>query len=669
MRAGHDVSSVIPGRSSFRAIALVLALGVLTALIAAGMASGQAGSVSDITYTLDADFQKGTLVNLNHDAPNSNQLQLNAETSTFPFIWVSLSERCTIAKINTETGAILGEYRTISDDAGCNESSRTTVALDGSVWVGHRGPGGATHVGLVGSNQCLDRNGNGSIETSGAYGDVKPWTGSGSVVANAQDECILHHVDTDSVFTNQGDTRHMSIDASNNLWIGSFNSGGEFIRVNGATGAVETPVKDLPCGGYGGLIDGDGIIWSAYGSLLRWDPNAADSASNPQCISTGHSVYGVAVDSSGFIWTTQLGGGEVRKTSPDGSTSQGPFPYGNPQGAQGLAAAPNGDIWVSAGLSCSSPCSIGHLKNNGDPVGVVENPGGIGSTGVAVDAAGKIWTANRSSNTATRIDPNAGPLGPDGVTHVGAVDLTVDFPAGPDGRPSPSPYNYSDMTGAQLLSSTAPQGTWTVVQDGGEAGATWSKILWNTEAQGSVPAGTEILVEARAADTQAALGSQAFAAVTNAGQLSLSGRFIEVRATLRPSDAGTSPVLSDVRICEVGGCQAATITTPERPAARSRRPTGRVAGVPAHCVRGNFNARVRIRAAGDLRRVRVRLNGRQVMSTTRKSFSVRIPARSMRSGRYRLTVVATDGLGRTARVSRAFRRCARPALVLPHFTG
>jgi hypothetical protein len=58
------------------------------------------------------------------------------------------------------------------------------------------------------------------------------------------------------------------------------------------------------------------------------------------------------------------------------------------------------------------------------------------------------------------------------------------------------------------------------------------------------------------------------------------------------------------------------------------------------------------------------------MSTTRKSFSVRIPARTLRSGRYRLKVVATDRLGRTARINRTFRRCARPAqLVVPHFTG
>jgi hypothetical protein len=182
----------------------------------------------------------------------------------------------------------------------------------------------------------------------------------------------------------------------------------------------------------------------------------------------------------------------------------------------------------------------------------VPNPTGGGSTGIAVDAAGKIWSANRNANTATRIDPNAGPLGCGGTgcgdgTHVGAVDLTVNFPPTP-GRPSPFPYNYSDMTGAQLFSNTAPQGSWTIVQDAGVAGTQWGNIAWNTEAQGSTPPGTEIVVEARAAETEAGLGAQPYAPVSNGIDFVLVGRFVQVRVTLKAAPDGTSPVLSDIRI-------------------------------------------------------------------------------------------------------------------------
>lgn len=517
-------------------------------------ASAAAVAGSDVTYTKDADFEKGTLVNVNHDAPNNDQLQLNKSTGTFKFIWVALSQRCTIAKINTETGVILGEYRTLSDGTSCPESSRTTVGLDGSVWVGHRGGGGAvTHVGLVELNECVDRNGNGTIETSTGYGDVKGWPGASAPVSAAQDECILHHI---APPPGGGDSRHMSVDKDGNLWVGDRVGGSVFRKYNGATAALMAGPFDFNCGGYGGLIDGNGVIWSASsgGSILRYDTTLPVSASNPQCLP--YNNYGTAIDSNGNVWVSTLGEGIVRKFSPAGALL-GAFPQGNAN-AQGLAVDRNDDVWISSSLTCGGGCNVSHLRNDGSLVGNVPTPTGSGSTGVSVDAAGKVWTANRSSNTAVRIDPSAGPV--IGGTPLGQVDLTVDFPAGPGGRPLPYPYNYSDMTGQQLFNSTSPQGSWTVVQDGGSAGFPWQKVTWNTEPQASVPAGSTLLVEARAADTEAALGSQAYAAVPNGTLFNLPGRFIQVRVTFKPTVAGDSPVLSDIRI--QGKASPTIATTP-----------------------------------------------------------------------------------------------------------
>ena len=47
---------------------------------------------------LPGRVREGTLVSVNHDAP-PNQLQLNETSGTFPFIWIALSVRCTIAKV------------------------------------------------------------------------------------------------------------------------------------------------------------------------------------------------------------------------------------------------------------------------------------------------------------------------------------------------------------------------------------------------------------------------------------------------------------------------------------------------------------------------------------------------------------------------------------------
>jgi hypothetical protein len=183
------------------------------------------------------------------------------------------------------------------------------------------------------------------------------------------------------------------------------------------------------------------------------------------------------------------------------------------------------------------------LRTDGTHVGNVTV--GSGPTGVAVDANGKVWVANYYSHTAMRIDPNAGPVGGGGY-NVGAVDLTVDLNyAG--GVPA-SPYNYSDMTGFVAVGSTSPQGIWTVVQDGGAAGIKWGRVTWNTEPEGSVPAGASITVEARAADTEAGLGGQSFVPVTSGTLFDITGQYIEVRVTLAAASDGTSPVLSDIRI-------------------------------------------------------------------------------------------------------------------------
>ncbi|HSP27478.1 MAG TPA: hypothetical protein VLN74_02930, partial [Ilumatobacteraceae bacterium] len=172
-------------------------LGVAGLLVASNGPVGAAAAASR-TYTSDADFNEGTSNNVVQSTPN--QLQLDDTTAAFPFIWVALSARGTIAKIDTTSGAVLGEYSTTSDGDGSNNPSRTTVGNDGSVWAGNRSQSSVVHVGLVEAGQCVDRNGNGTIETSTGYGDVLAWPGgvggASAPATDAADECILHYVDT-----------------------------------------------------------------------------------------------------------------------------------------------------------------------------------------------------------------------------------------------------------------------------------------------------------------------------------------------------------------------------------------------------------------------------------------------------------------------------------------
>src|SRR5204862_7749986 len=55
------------------------------------------------TWTFDADFEEGALVNVNYDEV-PNQLQLNRTVEPFPNVWIACSSRGTIVRIDVNTG-------------------------------------------------------------------------------------------------------------------------------------------------------------------------------------------------------------------------------------------------------------------------------------------------------------------------------------------------------------------------------------------------------------------------------------------------------------------------------------------------------------------------------------------------------------------------------------
>jgi hypothetical protein len=66
--------------------------------------------------------------------------------------------------------------------------------------------------------------------------------------------------------------------------------------------------------------------------------------------------------------------------------------------------------------------------------------------------------------------------------------------------------------------------------------------------------------------------------------------------------------------------------------------------------------------------VSVSLDGKVIKRSKKSRFTVRVNGQTLRSGRHRIVVVATDRGGRKRTVRRSFTRCARPQIV-PHFTG
>ncbi|MFD0201537.1 MULTISPECIES: hypothetical protein [Saccharothrix] len=564
---------------------------LLIPLVGTPSASAAPVSGEDVLYTLDADFDQGVLQDVNHDAPNNDQLQLNRQSVFFPYVNVAASARGTMVRIDVNTGEIVGEWLSAPDGQGRNPS-RTTVDKLGNTWLSNRneadgGRGSVTRVGVIrggtrtnadgtpnpagdylkgpfGYNTCVDRDQDGLYATSRGLGDIRPWTNAGGADANggvttAADECLITY--SRVAGTN---TRTVAVDANNDLWTGGSNT--QHQKISGVDGSPLTAPVSFGCGGYGGLVDQAGTLWSArFGAnLLRYEPGTGTGA----CLDASHGDYGLGMDPvTGEIWHTQVNSGNTVKLDPAGNVL-GTFPHGHPR-AQGVAVDRDGNVWVAHALD-NGTNTVGHLRTDGTFVGNVVLPGGNGPTGVAVDTNGKVWVTNINSNNAQRIDPAAGPVGNGGFT-VGAVDLTVDLGAGA------GPYNYSDMTGSVLGEITAPVGTWSVVQDGGVAGQTWGTVTWNTEAQGSVPPGTSITVEARTSDTEAGLAGEAFTPVANGVEFARVGRYIEVRATLTASPSGDSPVLSDLRIktserTGVFSCQATALNLAGIVVARANPP-------------------------------------------------------------------------------------------------
>ena len=107
--------------------------------------------------------------------------------------------------------------------------------------------------------------------------------------------------------------------------------------------------------------------------------------------------------------------------------------------------------------------------------------------------------------------------------------------------------------------------------------------------------------------------------------------------------------------------------TPNAP--NPKKPTVRAARASGGCVRTRFSARLSVHVASSakLRSVLVSVDGKRVMKTTRKRFSVHINARRLHAGSHVLRVVATDSNGRKTTLKRLFRRC-RPQ-TQPAFTG
>ena len=339
-------------------------------------------------FTTTDDFRQGEFINLNADGAQLNVNTWNetitADPPVLPYLWVACSTRGTVVKIATadhyspihgrivETGEILGEYHTAPE--GCPRNpSRTSVDFDGNVWVANRSDisedsvkrGHVVKIGSGLSFEWTNRNAVWQPDTSDGLGTILAWEADGdgcheSTADTAEDELVLiyHVIDPLPLTSRSFQTRTTAVDRENNVWVGGDHYTKQHDLLNGQTGAVLTSLGDQSCGGYGGIVDCNGVLWSARGSgtdtkLLRHNPSVPET----RCIDMENSYdcYGLAVDTEQFIWATNNMTNRVTRidpTDPDNEQLHGDNTYPVGQAHRGITVTPgDNEIWVASSVS------------------------------------------------------------------------------------------------------------------------------------------------------------------------------------------------------------------------------------------------------------------------------------------------------------------------------
>ena len=451
---------------------------------------------------------------------------LDTSTLTYHMIWVSNSGEGTVSKIQTSNGKEVARYNV------CSDPSRTAVDSQGNGWIACRGDGKVVKIAFS-EPDCIDKNGNGTIETS------RDINGNGTIqgnemLAQGTDECVLFTAQPDG---SGGLARALGIDAEDNAWVGMWNTS-RLWRINRNTGAIMQKI-DIGCNPYGMAIDKNGIIWVSgrgCGRLVRVSPiGYVDLMPVPSagCI----QPYGISVDHKGRVWVANYncGGCVAYRFTPaaNGSATGSWSAVGTGSCPRGVASDGKKYVYVAN----DSANQVAKIDADTLAVSYFQLGSGRFPIGMAVDFEGMVWAVNHSSSTATRFNPET-------------MTKIFETPTGT------KPYTYSDMTGFALKTVVAPLGTYTHTFEGWEAIPTqWVQITADID----TPADTHIEIRYRTANTKAGIELAAWSAskgpfppasmpvnLTQDG--TILGRFIQVEVKLVSESSSVTPVLKSMSV-------------------------------------------------------------------------------------------------------------------------
>lgn len=285
---------------------------------------------------------------------NPGQIEIDPNNSakvySTPYLYIPNSASNTLSQIDTRTGKTIWTIP-LQGVALDGDPSRTTVDVDGNVWVGLRR--------------------------------------SNKVILVTKDGKVSKEIVTGGV------PRAITVDLDGNIWVGNW-ADNTVVKLDGATGKHLFKLK-IPCA-YGAVTDIYGNIWFVN-RCRQMTLTKVSSQGQILGIYPANQGYGIASDSKGQIWLANYEKGCVYRYTNKGK-NLGCIKLNN--GcifARGVAVDGDDNIWVA----CSNTPLVVKLSNTGRILGVNKRVG-LQCVGLAVDSNGFIWAISRADNTATKID-------------------------------------------------------------------------------------------------------------------------------------------------------------------------------------------------------------------------------------------------------------------------
>ena len=499
----------------------------------------------------DDEFSTGDRSGTDYDM-DAGGLVLDSTAAVDDFLWIPNTAESSMSKWDARTNTEVGRYRvglpsgecvgSCCWNNGCNMPSRVVVDGSGDAYVANRGFSMQGTVTKIAANidDCVDRNGNGMIDTS---------TGSTALPFD-EDECVLW---TAPVGPSNAVLRALAIDAGDTEhpegypWVGAYNTR-QFWKLDPDTGAVLLGPVGVSINPYGAIVLSDGTLYaSGLGttSLAVFDTtSAAPTATTvtvPRPAGTPNWLhYGMTADANGRLWFSYANNIQGYDPATGQSTGSLAIPGGGSL-LRGITVDSVGRVWAAVD---ASPMRLAYWDADAFvPNGLIDTaeitqitmPGGYtGASAVGADSSGIIWYANYNTPTALfRVDPATG-------------DVTTS--TGPN-----QVYSYSDFTGG-VRRTVIATGTYDETFDALCDSPTWETLGFGVD----TPAGTTVTFVGRTADTIAGLATADAVTIAEAptdgtpadvltafmGAGVTPGRYFRL-TTILAGEPGSTPVVRD----------------------------------------------------------------------------------------------------------------------------